>query len=114
MHFSLICLILYFVNKNNLTILNSWFYVTLSLQVGTYQFKYIVDGIWMHDIYELKVSDGFGSFNNYIEVLPKSFVADEDTISDEDYYQQNTFEEAKVESSSMKVENKLDTGPGQG
>lgn len=40
----------------------------------------------MYDIYELKIEDGFGSFNNIIEVLPKSLVADDDTISDEDLY----------------------------
>lgn len=52
-----------------------------SLSAGTYYYKYFVDDKWCYDVCEEIISDGFGSNNNVIEVLPISFNSTE--ITDE-------------------------------
>ncbi|KAM3130722.1 hypothetical protein pb186bvf_017136 [Paramecium bursaria] len=47
------------------------FECNISLAVGIHQYKFIVNGNWIHDEALPKVPDGLGSFNNQIEVLPK-------------------------------------------
>ena len=48
--------------------------MSLSLPVGAYQYKFIVDGRWEYDPLEPVVENGFNSFNNIIEVFPKIII----------------------------------------
>merc|ERR1719228_821417 len=43
----------------------------ISLPPGTYQYKYIVDGVWLHDPSKRWVNDGQGNINNVITVESK-------------------------------------------
>ncbi|EAS02707.3 kelch motif protein (macronuclear) [Tetrahymena thermophila SB210] len=61
-----------------------YFTCTMSLQAGTYQYKFIVDGKWTYDQSSPSAEDGFGSFNNVIEVVPRLVVYDETEESEED------------------------------
>eukprot|EP00092_Neocalanus_flemingeri_P002762 GFUD01002957.1.p1 GENE.GFUD01002957.1~~GFUD01002957.1.p1 ORF type:complete len:146 (-),score=47.87 GFUD01002957.1:196-633(-) len=45
--------------------------VFISLSPGTYQYKYIVDGVWLHDPSKKWVDDGKGNINNVITVETK-------------------------------------------
>jgi len=56
----------------------------MNLQVGTYQYKFIVDGKWTYDHMQNSLSDGFGSYNNILEVIPRLVVYDETEESEED------------------------------
>jgi 1,4-alpha-glucan branching enzyme len=46
--------------------------VTLPLQPGHYEYKYVIDGEkWTHDVGNPKrIKDGFGSYNSVVEVNP--------------------------------------------
>jgi len=63
---------------------NRFFSCTMNLQVGTYQYKFIVDGKWTYDHMQNSLSDGFGSYNNILEVIPRLVVYDETEESEED------------------------------
>lgn len=56
----------------------------MNLQAGTYEYKFIVDGKWTYDNTQNKSPDGFGSFNNILEVVPRLVVYDETEESEED------------------------------
>ena len=44
------------------------FYTIQMLPEGTYEYKFIVDGVWQYDEKKKMVDDSFGSFNNVLEV----------------------------------------------
>lgn len=46
-----------------------FFSTSSNVPLGRFQYKFIVDGKWMHCKDSPIVSDGMGSFNNYVEVL---------------------------------------------
>lgn len=46
------------------------------MPVGSYQYKFLVDGVWRFDEKEQYCGDGFGSYNNVIEVIPKLLEAE--------------------------------------
>ena len=48
-----------------------YFELALMLPVGTYQYKYLVDGQWCYDNTQPFVPDSFGSYNNIVEIYPK-------------------------------------------
>lgn len=41
-----------------------FFSTIISLQAGTYQYKYFVDGKWCFDLNEEVIFDGYGGSNN--------------------------------------------------
>lgn len=43
--------------------------VRLPLPPGVYMYKFVVDGVWMHDAHKPTVSDGAGGLNNAVRVL---------------------------------------------
>lgn len=45
--------------------------LSLALRPGTYQYKYIVDGEWIHDPSKRLLDDGTGNINNVIKVDSK-------------------------------------------
>lgn len=48
------------------TIPLSWHEATVYILVGTYEFKYCVDGVWKHDPSEPLIPDAYGGFNNSV------------------------------------------------
>lgn len=56
----------------------------MNLQAGTYQYKFIVDGKWTYDHTQNCASDGFGSYNNILELVPRLVVYDDTEESEED------------------------------
>lgn len=46
------------------------FMVIINLPIGTHHFKYIIDGVWVHDPKEQTVDDNYGGKNNIIIVKP--------------------------------------------
>ena len=47
----------------------------VELPEGEYQYKFIVDGDWVHDPQEVSVDNTLGSRNNVLTVTPKDFEA---------------------------------------
>lgn len=45
-----------------------FFETQINVPVGTYQYKYIVDGEWKHNPNAPKIPDAYNSYNNVIEV----------------------------------------------
>lgn len=61
------------------------FKVELSLAPATYQYKFIVDGVWKIDEMERSEDNGFGERHNLISVMPARFGEVEDQ-DDEEYF----------------------------
>ncbi|XP_062510598.1 5'-AMP-activated protein kinase subunit beta-2-like [Corticium candelabrum] len=49
------------------------FSTILELPEGHHQYKFFVDGVWMHDSDETTVSDNFGGMNNIMMVKPSDY-----------------------------------------
>lgn len=49
--------------------MNDYYELQLSLKIGSYQYKFIVDGEWVHDEDQPKIMNSFKTYNNVKEVL---------------------------------------------
>lgn len=48
--------------------INNIFVMDANLKIGTYRYKFIVDGKWQYDSAEPHEPDGYGGYNNIKEV----------------------------------------------
>jgi|JI6StandDraft_1071083.scaffolds.fasta_scaffold00831_4 hypothetical protein len=51
-------------SKEQLHRINNSFVLHKNLKVGTYRYKFVVDGKWQHDWEQPHESDSYGGYNN--------------------------------------------------
>ena len=64
-------------NKEPMIKMDDYFVCQVSLNPGSYQHKFVVDGEWRHDENEPVIVNEFGSHNNVKLVIPKRAYLDE-------------------------------------
>ncbi|KRX06891.1 Immunoglobulin E-set [Pseudocohnilembus persalinus] len=79
-------------------------FVTVKLPLGSHQYKYIVNGAWIHDPSKPTCEDGKGGYNNVVEVLPRAIEA-EQSDSDDEINSYNTNESGDI---NIKIRTHLD------
>lgn len=63
--------------KEPMVKMEDYFVCQVSLDPGRYQYKFVVDGEWLHDEMEPVILNAFNSYNNVREVYPKKVYLDE-------------------------------------
>lgn len=56
------------MNKISIHRHTPYFSISLALNQGPHEYKFIVDGVWRHDPNSHTVLNSFGILNNYVEV----------------------------------------------